>query len=506
MSQPDHPPGINRARVRRLSFIPILIVGVGATTAGLIAAVARSHAMRDAARARPTAVELPGRSMSEMRASVDAFAEARERSVVKIHFPAESGIKRIYHFTAAQLGLGIDREAMLRDAMKATDTGLVARLINGSSPVPVDSHPVADVARLRAALRPIAWSVRRRPRKAGIEIGSGPSFSYKPGRPGRAMDLDAAVDQVRQSWLGWNPDKQPGVAESTRFDTTQPPTLAIEAPVHSLEPSVTVEDLHQIDGVLGSFSTSYAATRTRGYNVALATSRIDGTVLAPGEVFSYNRTVGPRVASAGFREAPVILHGELVPGMGGGVCQVSSTLYNAVLLAGLRVVDRSHHAFPVHYLPAGRDATVVDGAIDFQFRNSTDAPICIRSSTHGGRVNFTIWGKSQPSRSISIETERGDTEPSDTETVMDSSVPPGHTQVKPGHPGLHVTVYRVVRENGQEVRREVVSRDHYHPFPTMIHVGPPRAPRPAPRRIRPATPPADGAQSQTVGEDTSTAQ
>ena len=164
--------------------------------------------------------------------------------------------------------------------------------------------------------------------------------------------------------------------------------------MHEAQPAVSEEALKEIDGELGHYTTHFGGTgANRGSNIAIAAGRIDGTLLAPNEVFSYNKIVGPRIASAGFKDAPVILKGELVPGIGGGICQVSSTLYNAALLSNLKIVRRSHHAFPVHYLPAGRDATVVDGSIDFQFQNNTDSPIYIRASATRGTLSFRILGK-----------------------------------------------------------------------------------------------------------------
>src|SRR5205807_8651585 len=154
---------------------------------------------------------------------------------------------------------------------------------------------------------------------------------------------------------------------------------------------------------LVTFSTSLGgSSKNRVHNIELACRAIDGTVLLPGDIFSYNETVGPRVPSAGFREAPVIIHGELQTGTGGGICQVSSTLYNAVLLADLTVLRRSHHAFPVHYLPAGRDATVVDGALDFKFKNTLKNAIAIDAKVVKRRVVFNLYGDPGEHREVEI--------------------------------------------------------------------------------------------------------
>jgi vancomycin resistance protein YoaR len=281
----------------------------------------------------------------------------------------------------------------------------------------------------------------------------------------------------------------------------------VELVAHSTQAEITFADIQQIDGLLGSKTTTYA-TGDRGDNIHLAASRINGTLLRPGEVFSYNRVVGPRSSSEGFKDAPVIIKGELKPGIGGGICQTSSTLYNAVLLSGLKIVHRAHHAFPVHYLPAGRDATVVDGDIDFQFQNSTATPIYVVGRGRGGVLTFSIYGKRIPGREIVMEKGRDIIGAYPTRLEEDPTLRAGHREVKRrGFPDRRVTWYRVVRQNGQEVSRETINT-HYSAIDEIVAVGTrqsaPRrrtAPKPAPTHITPpavppATPPATTPQGQ----------
>jgi len=206
--------------------------------------------------------------------------------------------------------------------------------------------------------------------------------------------------------------------------------------------------------------------------------------------------VGPRDAENGFRMAPVIVRGRLVPGMGGGICQVSTTLYNAVLLADLKVVRREHHAFPVHYVPAGRDATVAYGSIDFQFENNSDGPIALAADGRGGQVVIRVLGRPVPGRTVSLERTGVSSWAAPLQTVRDASLPSGTKRtVDKGHAGHRVTVWRVVKEGGRVVRREVVSRDHYRAFPRVMAVGTraPRLPDSVPAAA-PAAPPAPGSQ------------
>ena len=168
-----------------------------------------------------------------------------------------------------------------------------------------------------------------------------------------------------------------------------------EVPLKVTEPKVTTEDLGKeaFPDVLGSYDTNYATSnRDRTTNLRLAANKINGTVLMPGETFSYNKVVGERTIEAGYKEAAIYSNGEVTNGLGGGICQITSTLYNAVLYANLDIVQRQNHTFIPSYVKGGRDATVVYGSIDFKFKNNRDYPIKIYASVSGGVARITIRG------------------------------------------------------------------------------------------------------------------
>ncbi len=169
----------------------------------------------------------------------------------------------------------------------------------------------------------------------------------------------------------------------------------IRIPYRTTAPKVTADELNQklFNATLGSYQTGYGgSTANRAANVANAASKINGKVLAPGEVFSFNDTVGKRSAANGFFPAPEYSNGQTVIGIGGGTCQVSSTLYNAVLYSDLAIVSRLNHMFAVGYCPLGQDATVSDSGVDFKFSNNTDYPIKIVATTGGGSIKVSIVG------------------------------------------------------------------------------------------------------------------
>ena len=216
--------------------------------------------------------------------------------------------------------------------------------------------------------------------------------------------------------------------------------------------------------LLGSYKTKYNASDVqRSHNVALASSKISGIVLAPGDVFSYNDIVGPRTAAQGFKEAGVYVGNKVEKGLGGGICQVSSTLFNAVVFADLKIVYRTNHSLPVSYVPLGRDATVSYGSIDFKFSNNTDGPIKIVATASGGINAVSIYGvKKNPAITIEMTTEcTGTTEPK-VEQIEDPTLPLGEIEVeeKGANGSSHIT-YKITKENGKVIKTETLTKSTY---------------------------------------------
>lgn len=207
-------------------------------------------------------------------------------------------------------------------------------------------------------------------------------------------------------------------------------------------PEVTVQDLGQdaFPNLLGRYSTNYVNNAARTTNLRLASNKIDGYVVMPGETFSYNKTVGKRTIAAGFKSAAIYENGEVTDGVGGGICQISSTLYNAIVAADLEIMERHNHTFVSTYVPAGQDATVAWGSLDFKFRNNRDYPIKISSSVSGGIAEVEIYG---------LRREVEYSQKLETKTVKNTAT------------SLVVDSYRVLKLNGVEVERRKIYRDTY---------------------------------------------
>lgn len=226
---------------------------------------------------------------------------------------------------------------------------------------------------------------------------------------------------------------------------------------------------------LGTCTTRYDAGNTnRSTNLAIATRKINEYVLQPGEVFSYNKALGPRTIQNGYKEAHVFSGGDVVDGLGGGICQISSTLYNAVLEANLEIVERRNHSFTAGYLPAGKDATVVYGAIDFRFKNSRKYPIKITASVSGGVATVSIWGlKEEVEYDVKIVSTVLQNIPCAEEVIEDPSLPEGTRKiVKEGTNGCKSVTYKYVySKSGELISKTLLSTDTYSTIKRVVKVG-----------------------------------
>lgn len=250
--------------------------------------------------------------------------------------------------------------------------------------------------------------------------------------------------------------------------------VTIELPVEILQPAIKRADLENIKDKLGEYSTKFNAADTdRTYNIKLATKSASDVLVRPGEIYSLNKTVGPRLEKHGYKIAKVIINNELVPGIGGGVCQVSSTLYNAALLSNLKIVERRNHSLPSSYVPLGRDATISGDYIDLKFENTTAYPIFIHGEVNGSWVKFSIYGRNDnPGRTVKIRTVMvKKTEP--TITIIEDPTLPEGTEVeeKKAYTGYVVKTYRDIYENGKLVLTEPPSNSTYRVTNGVKRVG-----------------------------------
>lgn len=325
-----------------------------------------------------------------------------------------------------------------------------------------------DEARLFEAVLALAAEIDIEARNATFDVRTGRAI---PEREGRRLDVAESTRRVREALdLAWHP--------------------AVFLESRRVPPITTLQDLKDlgIRELVASFSTTFdTGVENRAHNIRLASGRISGVMVRPGEEFSFNEVVGPRTRELGFRVAPEIVEDEFRPGVGGGVCQVSSTVYNAALLADMRITARQNHSRLTGYVPPGRDAQVYYGSQDLRFRNAGAAPVLILSEVVGQKITVSFFGDRPEGREVRIITSHVATLAPGVREVLDAKLAKGERVVeKEGEPGCEVTTERLVITGGEVVRREVLSRDRYRPRDAVVRIGTDREAEPGAGPINPA--------------------
>ena len=295
--------------------------------------------------------------------------------------------------------------------------------------------------------------IERPARNATISIITG---GVIPEELGYRLEVDALRTLVLQSFINTE-------------------DLVVDLPVEILYPEVTTAELvrTEIHEPLSMYTTTFNCQDVnRVTNITLAASKTNGHIIYPGEIFSFNDIVGPREKSYGFKEAIEIVDGEFVPGVGGGICQLSSTLYNAVILANLDIVERYNHSKTLSYVPIGRDATVVFGMLDFKFINNTTWPLMIIAEVNEDQLMVGIFGRSPLAEKVEIITKNQKKISPGIRKEDDNSLYAGETKLeKEGKPGVSITVIRSVQVKGQIIKQEILSTDCYPAEDALLKVG-----------------------------------
>lgn len=285
-------------------------------------------------------------------------------------------------------------------------------------------------------------------------------FVIEAGQPGQRVNVEESLNQTFDYiTAGWD-------YQDASID------LAIDA----TEPRGSVEDLEKMTDVLGTYTTSYSSgNSSRCKNVENGCRLVNGTILYPGDEFSTYDTIKPFTEANGYYPAGSYLNGRVVESLGGGICQVSTTLYNTVLLSELEVTERHNHSMIVSYVKPSMDAAIAESAgKDFRFVNNYENPIYIEGITEGKQITFTIYGVEQraPERIVRYESETLSTTQPDHEIITPTtSQGVGYISVESAHIGYTAQLWKIVEENGAEVSREVVNKSSYKVSPRSATVG-----------------------------------
>lgn len=403
-------------------------------------------------------ISVGGMNEEEITEAVNARVEELKNCVISLNAGNQS-----VQTTAGELGLICTNMDVVRQALYAGQRGnvldrfKVQRYLEETGPEVLELQFSVDEQAVRSVIENQAGAMNTAAVDATLTLEDG-SFVVHEGQDGYVINTDASVEKVvnymSTDWHGGNG----GVILVTDVDEAQGDT----------------EQLALVHDALGSSSTDYSGSNSnRKQNVKRGTELVNGTILYPGEEFSMQEIVVPFTEENGYAPAASYEMGSVVETYGGGICQVSTTLYLAVLRAELEVTERHNHSMIVNYVKPSMDAAIAEGYKDFKFVNNTDAPIYIMGYADGSEISFVIYGHEtrDPNRKVTYESETLTTTESTTELVADSSASYGSVTLESsGHTGYTARLWKVVTVNGEETREQVNSST-YNMTPNTYHVG-----------------------------------
>ncbi len=408
-------------------------------------------------------IDLSGMTDQEAAEAVEAYVEGlRDTEIVLIYRPGAE-----MQVTAGELGIAWANKEIVAEAAEIGNHGNVIERYRVLKDLEHENkvYPIElafDVQTISNILTEMGTEFDQEAVEYGLVRENG-EFQIIDGHDGYLLDVETSIDLIHdyltREWDYGN--------------------CEIQLDVIVEEPKGSEEQLAQVKDVLGSYTTTYNASGVVGSprcaNIETGSRLINGTLVYPGEEFSTYVAVAPFTAENGYYPAGSYLNGRVVDSMGGGICQVSTTLYNAVLLAELDVTERHNHSMVVSYVPRAADAAIAESAgKDFRFVNNLEYPIYIESYVDGKRITFNVYGKEtrDPDREVSyVSEELSVTVPPADTIIADPTKPVGYIVTESAHIGYKARLWKVVKENGVEVSRTQVNSSSYKMVPRMATVG-----------------------------------
>jgi vancomycin resistance protein YoaR len=511
------------ARARRLETVPIVFTAAGkrfpisARTVGVAAdwGAAVDSAMRDGGGLgivrgyRRLSLELFPRDVAPPVSAYDAALEYElDRIARAVRAPHRDArlVRRGLHITiaAGETGRSLDRALARREIVSA-----LASFSRAPVPLAVESDaPRVTIEQLTAAQRRaslvVSAPVRVRVGEKTLRIPrwrlatildlrtlrfAGPAADAYFARLARQVDRDPvdAAWSIRGTTVSLVPAKPgltldvPRAATALLAAATRAASRTVTLPLATAPPARSTRQAQAmgITGVVGSYQTFYGGDPNRIHNVQLVAHLVDDKLIGPGATFSFNGTTGERTAAKGFLEAPVIVNGELQTGLGGGVCQVSTTVFNAAYEAGLPITARTNHALYISHYPLGRDATVNYPDIDLKFVNDTGHWLLLRTWVGPSSLQVALYGTPVHRRVESVAQPLRVVSPPPVQRTVDATLKPGEVVVDdPGVPAQSTSVERKVYSSSGRLLSDQTFYSSYRAEPKIVRVGPKAKPKP----------------------------
>ena len=405
-------------------------------------------------------VDLSGKTSAEAEAAIEAYVEELKSVEITLLAADNNEVKT----TAGDLGITWSNKELVSEARELGTQGNIIERYKMLKDLEHDKYIFTiefdfDIEAINNILTQEATKYDQEAVNASLKRENG-VFTVVEGQTGYVVDVETSIDRVYDYMTN----------EWDHQACSIPLDIIVDEPIGS------AEELAMVTDVLGTFTTSYKTSGTsRSANVQNGCALINGTTLYPGEEFSTYETVSPFSEANGYYMAGSYLNGKVVDSLGGGICQVSTTLYNAVLKAELDVTERHNHSMIVSYVDPSADAAIAESAgKDFRFVNNTDYPIYIEGHTENKQITFTIYGKETRDAGHEVRYESKVLEvinPPADQIYADASQPIGYIITESAHIGYKAQLWKVVTENGVEVSREQVNSSSYKMVPRSATVG-----------------------------------
>ena len=406
-------------------------------------------------------LDISGLTENEAGKAIETYVAAFGNAQITLHAPEEGEITA----SAADLGLKWGNREILEEAASFGRDGDILQCYKELRDLEYKNKVYRvnfdfDKNKIRALIEENAQQYDQEAVNASLRKTED-GFEVTEGQTGRVVDCDGTTESVYEyltsEWTGGDCD--------------------LDMQVEVQEPQGRAEDLEKVKDVLGTFTTSFSTSGgARSANVTNGCRLLSGITLYPGDEISTLETITPFTEENGYYMAASYLNGQVVDSLGGGICQVSTTLYNAVLQAELEVTERYNHSMIVTYVDPSADAAIAESSgKDFKFKNNLEYPVYIDGyTTPDKQITFTIYGLEtrDSGREVIYESEVLERIEPDTEVIYtDASLPVGYCSVQSAHVGYRARLWKVVKENGQEVSREQVNSSSYMKAPRSATVG-----------------------------------
>lgn len=440
-----------------LSVFAVLIMAGSAAYAGYVYRIASDWDKLIYPNIKVMDVNIGGKTEEEARALLkEKFQDKVSEKIIKITYEDKT-----YAIEYSKLNARYNIDKVINEAFsygKGLSIFKKKKLVMNGSGFNLQLEFDYDDEYISEVIGLMEKDINKDPVDGKLEMVSSGKFNIIPDKKGYKLQ----AEQLKNSIVN-------NINDKLDVDVT------INAPVETISARKTEEELAKVNSLIASYSTSFTTSAPgRVNNIELSTKAINGILLMPGDTFSFNEVVGERTKARGYQEAGVIINNKIESGIGGGICQVSSTLYNAIIKSNINSTERFPHTLPSAYVDLGRDATVDWGNIDYKFTNTLDYPIYIEGYTKNKVLYFNVYSnKSLTNRRYDIVNDVYKTEKSTTKTIKDSSMPEGSKKiVQKAQTGYKVKVYlNTYDENNKLIKQELISDDYYRPIQGIVKVG-----------------------------------